>query len=530
MIYIGIGNAGCRILWEFHRLLYGDGAPAAPRHVNYFVFGDADLNNSVLFDIKDQGLDNVPEPHGVRIMGLDSFWSGGCGVYHIIGEVLADKAEGEQVLEEALKAIPATQPATIVFSVGGGTGGGVADYLSEYLVQKGRHVRMVGVLPELDHPDTYDTDDEKSLRINGSDDFQCASAGRFLVKYMNSTMRAGTHPNERDLITISNSALANIPERVRLNDAVKRLNHYISHALMLIETIVATYTPEQRMITVGIGTGRRADSTNPLETLTKELIRTALSPLDLQRPLPTGLSALPVPIRFYKRALNLHLSAKGDEETKEARILRQVLGKCQGVSAWLFCRSEQVQREIQTGGASLDNAVREELERVFGPNVPVDVSLRVGTRYPDDHFPDDENNKSDVVLLLSLKNLIVEDIYRLAMFFAESSFAWKEAGVGDVARHIRTLLTRDRPEFRTADSDRVKLSLLMEKEITTGNPTIEGRERHPIRFWGNIADLKDKVLQVLQKNEKDFTDRLLRPADVGGALAFLRNQIWYYEE
>ena len=54
-------------------------------------------------------------------------------------------------------------------------------------------------------------------------------------------------------------------------------------------------------------------------------------------------------------------------------------------------------------------------------------------------------------------------------------------------------------------------------------------ETYPQRFWGNIDDLRSKVLQSLNRKEEDFDKRLLRVQDIAYALKFFHGQIWRYQ-
>src|SRR5262245_15448699 len=95
MIYIGLGNGGTRMLWDLY--LFAQGLPTGKgeglKVLDHYVFGDADSNNSVIYEIRRHGLEKLQPPQGgVKLLSLDQFWRGGCGVYHIIGELIAEKA------------------------------------------------------------------------------------------------------------------------------------------------------------------------------------------------------------------------------------------------------------------------------------------------------------------------------------------------------------------------------------------------------------------------------------------------------
>ena len=53
-------------------------------------------------------------------------------------------------------------------------------------------------------------------------------------------------------------------------------------------------------------------------------------------------------------------------------------------------------------------------------------------------------------------------------------------------------------------------------------------ETYPQRFWGNIDDLRSKVLQSLNRKEEDFDKRLLSVRDITFALKFFHSQVWRY--
>jgi hypothetical protein len=95
MIYMGLGNSGSKLLWQFHEFLFQPNAipEAMARVVNSrFLIGDADTNNSVIHEVTGRKLHQALPPQAINLMDLARYWSGGCGVYHIIGELLAETA------------------------------------------------------------------------------------------------------------------------------------------------------------------------------------------------------------------------------------------------------------------------------------------------------------------------------------------------------------------------------------------------------------------------------------------------------
>ena len=91
MMYIGIGNAGCKLLWAFRQVLdLATGHPPALAN-DCFAIADSDPNNGILHHARQQ-TGHIPDPLRVRVFDIDRYWNGGCGVYHIIGEMVVDIA------------------------------------------------------------------------------------------------------------------------------------------------------------------------------------------------------------------------------------------------------------------------------------------------------------------------------------------------------------------------------------------------------------------------------------------------------
>src|SRR5690242_14215422 len=65
MIYMGLGNSGSKLLWNFHEFLFQPNAlpEALPRVVNSrFLIGDADTNNSVIHEVLGRKLHQAHPP------------------------------------------------------------------------------------------------------------------------------------------------------------------------------------------------------------------------------------------------------------------------------------------------------------------------------------------------------------------------------------------------------------------------------------------------------------------------------------
>src|SRR4051812_22272192 len=125
MLYLGIGNAGSQILNHFRQQVLDELKIEIPEA--RMALGDADINNSVIHRFRDEGLFDLPPPRGMRVLPLDQFWSGGCGVYHIIGQVLAEEAHRRNQITGVLNPwVPEScrNGINMFISAGGGTGGG----------------------------------------------------------------------------------------------------------------------------------------------------------------------------------------------------------------------------------------------------------------------------------------------------------------------------------------------------------------------------------------------------------------------
>ena len=146
--------------------------------------------------------------------------------------------------------------------------------------------------------------------------------------------------------------------------------------------------------------------------------------------------------------------------------------------------------------------VAAELNRLFGESVRVKVWD--GGVLPQTYLPDLEQpgQKADFCVLLLLSNFMVEDVHRLVAYFIQSSFPWFDGRVSDVAELLHRLLT-DRD--RTVES--IEEALVGAQNGTANKVRLDKKvtETYPQRFWGNIDDLRSKVLQSLNRKEEDLS-------------------------
>src|SRR5262245_996463 len=349
MIYMGLGNSESKMLWNFHEFLFQPNAmpEALSRVVNSrFLVGDADTNNSVIHEVVARKLHQAHPPQAINLMDLARYWSGGCGVYHIIGELLAETAMKDPEFSQTMT-MYGRQPVTLLLSAGGGTGGGISGAFRQQPpdgVAALPNVRLFAVLPEVDQFQAGGTD------ISGPDGFQCASAGRFLVKFLSDAarMEAGQTPHSAsaDLVILSNSYLSCIPGSVVFQEGVRRLNRLLAHALAMMPSDVHQdqFPARRRLVTFGLGAAPRTAPGNaeaqPAAQVAWELVRTALTPVDLTRPSPTGLSALPLELTKYKADLDSLLKSGKDTGRASGAGLHQVLQRCIGADAWLYYRPD----------------------------------------------------------------------------------------------------------------------------------------------------------------------------------------------
>jgi hypothetical protein len=543
MLYIGLGNAGSRMLWSLRRLLRLDVSPPRTESVSWwrrlfggspplriappppatddlrFAVADADPNNNVLAVVRAGDFARRHPPQGVRIYEIDWFWSGGCGVYHIIGELVAEAAHRAGCCTRLLADVPPEHAVTLLFSTGGGTGGGVSEHLSQCLAATGRQVRLFTALPEVDPtPDAGPVP-----QINGPDDFQCASAGRFLTRFL-------AAPGGRDLFLLSNSALGRVPAPgPTYGESIDRLNGYLNHVLLLMPPVVGQqgYAPAGRTVTIGLGLSAcPAEDDGWAAALADELVRSALTALDLTPKAASGLSALPLEASVYPAALSMLLAGNPPAGSAGAQLGR-AFQHCRAVNGWLWARTPQVFDRLAATG--LPGVVTGAINRLF-VNVPVTVQLM--TRHgvapdcfrnglPAEFFPGLVDGK-DVALLLLLDGLIVEDVYRLLVYFLESSFEWRNGNVDTVAGFVDGCLG-------SPDSALGQTTAMLTRLTTADGvePYLEAdaAEAYPPRFWGNIDDLRYKVLQSLNLTPEHFNAKLLRPEMVAGALAHLWRQV-----
>jgi hypothetical protein len=520
MIYMGLGNSGSKILWNFHEFLFqpNAGPEALTRLANArFLIGDADTNNSVIHEVSGRKLHQTHPPQAINLMDLARYWSGGCGVYHIIGELLAETAMKDPEFSSTM-AMYGRQPVTLLLSAGGGTGGGISGAFRQQPpdgVATLPNVRLFG-----------------GADITGPDGFQCASAGRFLLKFVADAARldTGQFPQSAsaDLFILSNSYMSCVPPTVSYQEGVCRLNRLLAHALVMMPADVNQnqFPARRRLVTFGLGAASRvppgaADGQSPAQ-VARDLVRTALTPVDLARPCPTGLSALPVECNKYKSALDGLLNPGKEPLRDLAAGLQRVLQRCIGVDAWL-CYKQDADNPNALHSMRLE--VQAELQRLFGESVHVKVWD--GGVLPQAYLPDleQQNQKADFSLLVLLSNFMVEDVFRLVMYFIESSFGWLDGSVSNVADRIHQLLTD-----RNSTAESIEEALVNPPSTGTNKVHLDKKatETYPQRFWGNIDDLRSKVLQSLNRKEEDFDKRLLCVQDIAYALKFFHSQIWRY--
>jgi hypothetical protein len=109
MINIGVGNAGSSLLWRFaleKGVHYVGSLRAIQEH--RFTLVDADSHDGIIHLIKGiEKLRTKAPSDGIHILQRGEFWSGGCGVYHTLGELLAGARAGKPnaVAAETLSAI-----------------------------------------------------------------------------------------------------------------------------------------------------------------------------------------------------------------------------------------------------------------------------------------------------------------------------------------------------------------------------------------------------------------------------------------
>ncbi len=543
MIYIGLGNSGSRILKNLFEYVFPQDLPSAlvQGHSDEYRVSDADTNNPVINEIGVRHLHLQPPPQRIDIDSLATYWSGGCGVYHIIGELVADTAMNDEQFRRRIAPFSSVmaQPVTLLLSAGGGTGGGVGGHYLENLAAA--NIRAVTVLPELIYHPT------QPLSISGSDSFQTVSAGRLLTKMLGRIKQiranpgaAGANPTPHDILLLSNTHLTTIPTGITYPEAFARLNRYLVHTLAFLPSPVVS-PPNHRILTTGLGTAVRippgGDQPLGVQQLSQHLMRSALGEpldakaawgLDLSRPHPTGLAALPMEASTYSTAVQ-SLWADGHPVNDFGQKLQRIFRKCLSVEAHLVYR-----RDVQATPAEILN-LKEQVQTdlgvflghdVYGGNVEIKVSHGpVATEYVPRIA--DGKTPADFVLLLLFNDLMIEDVFRLVTYFVESSFPWQDGGIGHIADLIRHILAQ-----RVLGDVRGTLTAAAGNGRPAGNKVHlapDAREYYAPRFWGNIDDLRNKVLQSLDRQEDDFNGQLLTPDHVANVLRYFHEQLWRYE-
>lgn len=552
MLYFGIGNAGTRMLLLLYALLqekYGRDQHLYEVPPQFFM-GDADVNNAQIHQAHEEEQHLQKHAFKMQYLPLHHWWGGGCGVYSIIGELLAKRAIEAKIIEDCLAGSPNMTPASIMISMGGGTGGGVGSYLGKNLATN-RDVRIIGILPELDVAHK----EESQFEIKGPDDHQCASSGRLLVSFLNDCARQNPYNHHLDLFIASNSALTTLPENMSLETGMEKFNTYLANALMLMPSVY-DYPPQQRLVTFGLGlvqcrNPESKESWTPKYTksVAQELVQRSLMAIDFNQPCPTGISALPLNSLWYQQALEAMLQSKEDStnhKAKKANNLRLLFQRCRQVDAFIQCRNQDIRTAIQQN--QLTTAVEAELQSIFGTEgTPINVNIVGQDRLPEDAFPmyregdkkgeehEQSHKQADLSLVLLMDHLLVEDLYRLCVYYAQSSFDWQDANIDDLAQLLEDIIAKGEPgsdEQRKATSIETALSMLTKPELRDENPAYlepNAQEIYPERLWGNIEELKYKVLQVLSENEAAFSERLLDVHTLAGAFSYLSRMAYMHK-
>jgi hypothetical protein len=412
----------------------------------------------------------------------------------------------------------------MLLSAGGGTGGGVGGYLLEHLpvwFQTG-NIRLFAVLPEVDQFR------KGGLEIHGPDGFQCASAGRFLLKFLGQTAAGRTPQGQTqmavaDLFLLSNSYLSNIPNNVGYQEGVRRLNLYLAHALTMMPS-VANYPAAHHVAACGLGTAPRSQPgdkhVQPPPNLAADLVRSALGPIDLGRAAPVGLSALPMDLESYTRSFSALWAAPTDT-SPDAAALRQVFGRCLGVDGQLWYNPDTTS---PADVLAVRQNVVARLTELFGPNVRVNVND--GGALPSVYLPEtDQGVKADYSLLILLDDLMIDDVFRLVTYFMQSSFAWRKGSMVDIAELIEHVLADPNS---TVASIQQALGGVGGPDNNHVHLALDAREQYPARFWGNIDDLRSKVLQSLDRSEAEYEQRLLGVRHLAEGLYYFHEQLWRY--
>ncbi|MFO0820003.1 MAG: hypothetical protein U1A77_18785 [Pirellulales bacterium] len=522
MLYLGIGNAGTQILDHLRTQAIDvshleDAAWGNAR----LAVGDADTNNSVIFKYDPQregrGLFKQDAPSGVCKVPLDQFWSGGCGVYHLIGQLISEEVDQRNGITGVLNAwvhAEARKAVSVFLSAGGGTGGGAGRSIATILANKWspNSTRMYTVFPAIDQFSTpHDASPQDRVSITCEDSFQCVSAGRFLVKYLADRIndRGGTV----DLYIFSGGYLAAPPERLSYSRALQRFDQFISRIAMILED---SFSAKGDVVVPAVGNANWVEAGDQrqwnAQLIARRLVQSALLPLDLAREEPTGIASLPLEKSKYESEIRQFQSqlANGSlpRQCDSVEALRQV----KMVEARLYYNREASKHQ-DTDVTSVLDATRDILRTVFGDRVTVSCNAVTGIS------PRRMSRDSEFTLLLLLVSPLVDDVYRLVTYYVQSSFEWQNGRIQDVAELINRALVEPIP-------NRVALQQMIRNGY--GGVALGPNEKEVFspHFWGNYHSLRGKVLQALRRPRSAIDGSLLSSDDVADALWYLRAQLW----
>ncbi len=518
MLYVGVGNAGTQILDHLRTqaidvVALDDASWGNTR----LAVGDADTNNSVLFKYDPSrdgsGLFKRKAPTGVCKIPLDRHWSGGCGVYHLIGQLIAEEVERKNgitgvlddwVHSEARKAV------SVFLSAGGGTGGGAGRSIASILAGKWapNSTRMYAVFPAIDQfCSPVDATPLERVSITCEDSFQCISAGRFLVKYLGD--RVNSRGGAVDLLLFSGGYLASPPENVSYSRALQRFDQFITRIALILED---SFSAEGDVIVPAIGSSNWIEAGdqrkwNP-QLIARRLVQTALLPLDLTRDEPTGMAALPLEKRKYESEMRQVISQLANDSPLGLCDSLESIRQARTIEARLyFCNDASRHQDIDVG--SVLSATKELLRLVFGERVTINCSLVSGT--------DSKrlSKESEFTLLLLNVSPLVDDVYRLMTYYIQSSFEW----AGQI-KHVAELINQ-------AIVDQIANRVVLQQTLMSGiRAGYSDKEVFSSHFWGNYHSLRGKVLQALRRPRSDLDGSLLDSHDVADALWYLRSQLW----
>src|SRR5262249_21144502 len=108
------------------------------------------------------------------------------------------------------------------------------------------------------------------------------------------------------------------------------------------------------------------------------------------------------------------------------------------------------------------------------------------------------------------------------------AFEWNGGDTPEIARQVAKIIGETVPQG-FADNFLASARAMIQGRLIGAelpNLGLDAKEQFPTRFWGNIEELKAKILQARMRGDGAFRGKLLGVNEIAGALSSLWLQAW----